>query len=149
MNILALDLGTKTGYAILYNGEISSGVKKLPQKTFGSRFSEFRSWLMRIISQNKIDLVCFERVYRHNGTEAAHVFGGFMYMLAAVCDKMQIPSRGINVVTIKKHMTGKCNANKQEMILAAYERNFDLVDDNEADALGVLLFYLDKNNRQI
>ena len=97
MNILALDLGTKTGYAILYNGEISSGVKKLPQKTFGSRFSEFRSWLMRIISQNKIDLVCFERVYRHNGTEAAHVFGGFMYMLAAVCDKMQIPSRGINV----------------------------------------------------
>ena len=95
---------------------------------------------MRIISQNKIDLVCFERVYRHNGTEAAHVFGGFMYMLAAVCDKMQIPSRGINVVTIKKHMTGKCNANKQEMILAAYERNFDPVDDNEADALGVLLF---------
>ena len=68
-------------------------------------------------------------------------------MLAAVCDKMQIPSRGINVVTIKKHMTGKCNANKQEMnankqemILAAYERNFDPVDDNEADALGVLLF---------
>ena len=148
MNILALDLGTKTGYAILYNGGISSGVKKLPKKTFGSRFSEFRNWLMRIISQNKIDLVCFERVYRHNGTEAAHVFGGFMYMLAAVCDKMQIPCQGLNVVSIKKYMTGKGNANKQEMIRAAYERNFDPVDDNEADALGVLLSWLNKNNRQ-
>lgn len=144
MNVLALDLGTKTGYAILYNGEISSGVKKLPQKTFGSRFAEFRSWLMRIISQNKIDLVCFERVYRHNGTEAAHVFGGFMYMLAAVCDKMQIACEGFSVGSIKKFMTGKGNANKEEMIRAAYERGFDPIDDNEADALGVLLIFLDQ-----
>ena len=144
MNILALDLGTKTGYAIQYGGKITSGVKKLPQKTFGSRFAEFRRWLMRIISQNEIDLVCFERVYRHNGTEAAHVFGGFMYMLAAVCDKMQIPCQGLNVASIKKYMTGKGNANKQEMIRAAYERDFDPVDDNEADALGVLLKFLDQ-----
>ena len=80
MNILALDLGSKLGFAIYSNDSIESGTKKLSRKTFGSRFSEFRCWLMKIITQNRIDIVYFERVYRHNGTEAAHVFGGFMYI---------------------------------------------------------------------
>lgn len=145
MNILALDLGTKCGYAILRNGDVESGTKKLPKKTFGSRFSEFRRWLIEIINEKQIDVVCFERVRRHIGTEAAHVFGGFMYVVAAVCDELNVQCEGVSVGTIKKFMTGKGNAGKDEMIAAAQRQGFDPVDDNEADALGILLLWSNIN----
>ena len=69
-------------------------------------------------------------------------------MLATVCDKMRIPCRGINVTSIKKFITGKGNANKEEMIKAMNEQGFKVEDDNEADALGVLLSFLDKEQNQ-
>lgn len=146
MNVLALDLGSRFGYAIYSFGKITSGTKKLCKKTFGSRFSEFRRWLLKIIEQYQIDVVCFERVYRHVGTEAAHVFGGFMYMLAAVCDELGIQCRGLGICAIKKFMTGKGNASKIDVIEAAKRRGFDPIDDNEADALGVLFLGLNYIN---
>ena len=42
------------------------------------------------------------------------------------------------VGTIKKHATGKGNAGKDEMIIAAKSRGHDPKDDNEADALALL-----------
>lgn len=116
MNLLALDLGTATGYAILEEDRISYGTHKLPNKTFGQRFSEFRHWLIRTISQNKIEMVFFERVYRHSGTDAAHVYGGLMYTMASVCEELSVPYQGLGVGAIKKFMTGKGNATKEEMI---------------------------------
>ena len=142
MNILALDLGSKLGFAIYSNDSIESGTKKLSRKTFGSRFSEFRCWLMKIITQNQIDIVYFERVYRHNGTEAAHIFGGFMYILASVCDELHIRCEGVSVGTIKKYISGKGNASKVDVIDAVKRHGFDPIDDNEADALSVLFFGL-------
>lgn len=146
MNILALDLGTRTGYAIFCDGQIkTSGTKKLSKKTFGSRFSEFRCWLIETICKNQIDVVCFERVYRHAGTEAAHVYGGFMYTLAAVCDELSVSCEGFSVGSIKKFMTGKGNANKEEMIAAAIRQGLNPSDDNEADALAILLLSISVN----
>jgi len=142
MNILALDLGSKLGFAIYSNDSIESGTKKLSRKTFGSRFSEFRAWLMKIITKNQIDIVYFERVYRHNGTEAAHVFGGFMYILASVCDELHIRCEGVSVGTIKKYISEKGNASKVDVIDAVKRHGFDPIDDNEADALSVLFFGL-------
>jgi len=151
MNILALDLGTKTGFAILFGDTIKSGTKKLSKKTFGSRFAEFRSWLKKVIVQNKIDIVYFERVRRHAGTEAAHVFGGFMYTLAGLCDELNIKCQGLPVGGIKKFLTGKGNAKKEEMVAAAVNQGFDPIDDNEADAIAILLLgsRICKNNSLI
>jgi Holliday junction resolvasome RuvABC endonuclease subunit len=44
------------------------------------------------------------------------------------------------VGTIKKHATGKGNAPKQAMIHAACKRGFSPADDNEADAIAILLW---------
>ena len=41
MNILALDLGSHLGYAILSDEKVISGTKKLKNNSFGQRFSEF------------------------------------------------------------------------------------------------------------
>ena len=40
--------------------------------------------------------------------------------------------------TIKRHVTGKGNAGKSEMVSAVRARGYLVTDDNEADALAVL-----------
>jgi Holliday junction resolvasome RuvABC endonuclease subunit len=144
MNVLAIDLGSKVGFAIENSGVIISGTQKLrhSKNASGLRFLDFRRWLIETIETRSICNVFFERVYGHKGTDAAQVYGGFMYILAAVCEEMRIKCTGFPVGTIKKFMTGKGNATKDEMIAAARSRGFDPVDDNEADALGILFLAL-------
>jgi Holliday junction resolvasome RuvABC endonuclease subunit len=87
--------------------------------------------------------VFFERVYRHKGAEAAHVYGAFMYVLAMVCEELKIRCVGLNVGTIKKFATGKGNASKKDMINFAKSCGYNLIDDNAADSLAILLTGLD------
>jgi Holliday junction resolvasome RuvABC endonuclease subunit len=147
MNILALDLGTRTGYAILKDEHITIGTKKLlhDKNASGVRFLYFRRWLTEMIETHNIYNVFFERVYRHKGTEAAHIYGAFMYVLAMVCEELKIRCVGLNVGTIKKFATGKGNATKEEMIAAAKLRGFDPQTDDEADALAILFLALKTN----
>jgi Holliday junction resolvasome RuvABC endonuclease subunit len=141
MSVLALDLGSKTGVAIWEDGQITIGTKKLrhDRNASGVRFLDFRNWLLEIFETYNIYMVFFERVYAHKGTCAAHVYGGFMYMLAAVCEEMKVRCVGIPVGTIKKHATGSGNATKEEMMDFARRCGFNPVDDNSADALAILL----------
>ncbi|EJF84172.1 hypothetical protein MCU_00840 [Bartonella elizabethae Re6043vi] len=84
----------------------------------------------------------FEEVGRHTGTDAAHVYSGLLTTLTAWCEHPQIPYEGIPVGTIKKEITAKGNASKEEMIKAVCEKGHAPCDDNEADALAIL--YLKK-----
>ena len=54
-----------------------------------------------------------------------------------------IPYEGVPVGTIKRHATGKGNAPKQAMIDAARAKGFSPEDDNEADAIAILLWAID------
>ena len=45
--------------------------------------------------------------------------------------------------TIKRHVTGQGNADKQAVIAAVRARGFAPADDNEADALAILLWAID------
>jgi Holliday junction resolvasome RuvABC endonuclease subunit len=144
MNILALDLGTKTGFAI-YNGEsIVSGTKKLrnSKSASGLRFVDFRRWLIDTIKSYRINEIYYERVYRHCGTEAGHVYGGFLYHLAAVVEELNVKCTGIPVSTIKKLATGNGKATKEDMMKAARNNGFNPLDDNEADSLAILMIAL-------
>ena len=145
MNILALDLGTDCGFAIYKDdGKFISGTKKLRtyKEKFGARFHEFRKWLLDIISKHGIDSVYFERVYGHKGIEAGHCYGGFMYTLASVCYQQNIPCVSFSVQAIKKFMTGKGNANKDEIITAVKHKGFNPETDDEADAIAIMLLAL-------
>ena len=147
MNILALDLGTDCGFAIYKDdGKFISGTKKLRtyKEKFGARFHEFRKWLLDIISKHGIDSVYFERVYGHKGIEAGHCYGGFMYTLASVCYQQNIPCISFSVQAIKKFMTGKGNANKDEIIAAVRCKGFNPATDDEADAIAIMLLALEE-----
>lgn len=113
------------------------------------RFLRFRRWLLELHSTlGPIDEVYYEEVRRHQGTDAAHVYGGFLAHLSAFCEEQHrpIPYAGIPVGTIKKSATGKGNAGKDMMIAAATDLGFDVKDDNEADAIHLLRYVMRENN---
>jgi len=149
MNTLAIDLGSSTGFAIFKDGTIISGVKKLQHSKHASglRFLDFRNWLIETIKTHGINEIYYERVYRHLGTDAAHVYGGFMYVLAAVCEEFSVKCAGIPVTTIKKLAAGKGNATKEDMISFARANGFNPANDDEADALAILFVALNLPNK--
>ena len=150
--ILGIDLGNKCGIAFAgnsgertYMSEIHAFDKKkmlgFKKKTLqaGVRYSMFKRVLIKILSVDKQNKVFYEDVRRHLGTQAAHVYGGYLAILQMVCAEHSIALNGIPVGTIKKHATGNGRATKQMMIDAAREKlNYKGNDDNEADALWIL-----------
>ena len=56
------------------------------------------------------------------------------------CEQHEVPYQGVPVGTIKRHVTGKGNADKAAVIAAIRARGFNPADDNEADALAILLW---------
>ena len=75
--------------------------------------------------------------------DAAHVYGGLLATLSAWCEHHNLPYQGVPVGTIKRHATGKGNANKDEVIKAMQLLGHSVKDDNEADALALLHWALD------
>lgn len=140
--ILALDLGTMTGWA-LFNppGTTLSGRWDLKPRRFeggGIRFVRLRRSLDELHEAVNVRHACFEEVRRHRGTDAAHVYGGLMATLTAWCEERNIPYEGVPVGTIKKSWTGNGAANKDAMIAEARARGYEVADDNVADALALL-----------
>ena len=145
--ILSLDLGTQTGWALQQpDGAVTSGSETFKPGRFeggGMRFLRFKRWLTELKqTTDGLDAVYFEEVRRHAGVDAAHLYGGFLAQLTAWCEHHAIPYQGVPVGTIKKHATGKGNASKADMVGAMRARGFQPVDDNEADALALLLWAL-------
>lgn len=155
MNLLCLDLGSKTGWAFrTKEGRVFHGVFAPKAGRFeggGMRYLKFSRWLDEVtgnqwepgklfheLKDNRL-LVVFEEVRRHQGVDAAHVYGGFLAHLTAWCDERGVPYQGVPVGTIKKHATGKGNASKDEVIAAMRRAGHsDIEDDNEADALAIM-----------
>lgn len=142
MAVLALDLGTKTGFAYRSeSGVVISGTQNLTPKRFESsamRFIRFIEFLDQMNGEHKLEHIGYEEVRRHVGTDAAHTYGGFMSHLLSWCEKNDVPCEAYPVGTIKKFWTGKGNASKDMMIQEAHDRGFVVTDDNAADALAIL-----------
>jgi Holliday junction resolvasome RuvABC endonuclease subunit len=90
-----------------------------------------------------LDMIVYEQVRRHAGTDASHAYGGWLAILSAWCEQNSIAYEGVPVGTIKRYATGKGNADKAAMIAAMRARGFAPADDNEADALALLLWATD------
>jgi len=148
MNILCLDLGAKTGWAVGNKTLENSGTKKLSSTTrkdveIGRKFNGFDAWLLTMIASRKVGKVYFEDVKNHKGVLASHAFGGYLAVLQMRCGKSGIQLEGVGVGTIKKHFTGHGKASKQMMIDEAIARGHEPIDDNEADAIALFYYVLE------
>ena len=146
--ILALDLGTTTGWAIRgHDGLITSGTVSFRPSRFdggGMRYLRFQHWLEQLADDSGgLAAIYFEEVRRHIGTDAAHLYGGFLATLTAWCEREGVAYQGVPVGTIKRFATGKGNAGKDAVLAAMRQRGFQPADDNEADAIALLLWALE------
>lgn len=146
MNILAIDIGTQCGWALgQRDGSARGGSESFaPGKHggHGQHWLAFRQWLSdtgRSVG-GEVHAVYYEDVKRHEGVLAAHAYGGFLAMLQAWCATNRIPMYPVGVGAIKKHWTGKGNANKEAMVAEAQRRGYAPIDDNHADALALLSY---------
>lgn len=145
--ILALDLGTRTGWAVGLDEHIVSGVEEFKNDRFsggGMRFLRFQRWLDEIAKSAWVEEIVFEEVRRHAGTDAAHCYGGLLGVLTAWCEAKGVPYSGVPVGTIKRHWTGKGNAPKEHMLAVAVSHGFAPKTHDEADALALLHYKLGK-----
>ena len=141
--VLALDLGQKTGWAVRNaEGAIASGTVEFKPSRWeggGMAYLRFRAWLQEVDeTAGAIGAVYFEEVRSHRGVAAAHAYGGFLAHLTAWAEANRIPYAGVPVGTIKRHVTGKGNADKDAVIAAVRALGFEPKVDNEADALALL-----------
>jgi crossover junction endodeoxyribonuclease RuvC len=148
MSVLCIDLGSTTGWMLKQaGGGFAHGFWKLKGGRFeggGMRYVRFRGHLAELHNSTTLQAVYFEEVRRHNGTDAAHVYGGLLATLTMFCDEHDIPYEGVPVQTIKKFITGKGNAGKPEVLAAVRKQGFEsVVDDNEADAVALMLLKLE------
>jgi len=152
MTVLALDLGTSTGWAWC-DGEslecmISGTWRLLNSKSAAreTRFINMEESLHVLHAHRRISRVYFEDVRRHLGTDAAHVFGGFKATAAVWCfQNGKIPFEGVGVGTIKKFWTGSGRASKDMMIDECINRGFKPQTDDEADAIALLHYVMKKD----
>lgn len=141
MKLLALDLGTTTGFCCGTSEHHLSGAWTCKPNRYdggGIRYLKFRGHLNETYNAYKFERVAYEEVRQRQYPDAAHVYGGLQAMLTSWCEEHEIPYEAIPVGTIKKFATGKGNASKQDMIDAVRDRWGVITDDhNEADAVAL------------
>jgi hypothetical protein len=146
--ILALDLATITGWALRsVDGHINSGTVSFRPSRYdggGIRYLRFRGWLDSLVENSGgIGVVHYEEIRRHISTDSAHVYGGLLATLTSWCEQRSIAYQGVPVGTIKRFIAGKGNADKEAVVAAVRGRGFKPADDNEADALAILLWAIE------
>jgi crossover junction endodeoxyribonuclease RuvC len=142
MKILALDPATTTGYC----SDKGSGILKLgilgkterPEKLLA-----FYNYLHDTIKKEEITHLVYERPGgSHYNSLVSHA--SLEAMILLVCQMRELYYLGYSASSIKKYITGKGNASKQEVIDAVKKLGYDPYDDNEADAIAI--FLLAKND---
>lgn len=139
--VLALDLALRCGYAHSggFGGTYAISSKAVDGSN-GARYREFMDWLAVTCRRQSTKLIVYESGSHKRGGAAARMAFGLAAVVDLYCHDRGVRLATLNTVTIKKHATGRGNARKGDMILAARKRfpSVKMVDDNHVDALWIL-----------
>ena len=156
LTVLALDLATTTGFAVLGGGLVTSGSvcfarrkgrKLTPDEHEGIAYIRFQRWVREAIAEYKPEVIAFEEPMGNFKNAAARNiivgFRGILMSTAAYYDREPV---GFPQTKLKQYATGKGNSDKEAMMAAARRMypHLPFTDDNEADALHVLHLYLEE-----
>lgn len=161
MNILALDLGTKTGYARTIPGsalidagtwrlakpeEVTAWGKQRLDRRDDPRIHRLADLLMG--STPAPDVVIFEDVEFQTYTKQCQLWSSFRTVVWMTFGGKAL-IECVPVSTLKKFATGFGNAQKLDMLLAAVRRGATVagLDDNAIDALWLYQWAQEKLSR--
>lgn len=153
--ILALDMATKTGWALRDSeGRVTSGVQDFSLRrgeSSGMRLLRFRRWVRELLSVDHeaeaVKLVAYEQpvIHRKRRQLNASVAHNLEGVLLPELESVEADYTNVTPAELKRHATGKGNCGKPAMIDAARARwDREPQDDNEADALCVLAWAMDE-----
>lgn len=141
MAVLALDFGSATGWAVNGAGQMHSGVWQIAPRrgeSPGMRYIRLRRQLNELLAAYpNIGILFYEQAH-HRGGAATEYAAGCVATAQAWCAEHRIEHASVHSATIKRHATGKGNANKDAVLGAVRGWGYAPVDDNEADALALL-----------
>jgi Holliday junction resolvasome RuvABC endonuclease subunit len=140
MKILAIDPGTKSGWA---HSDGLSGTWDLSirrDESTGMRLVRLKAKLNEIKSTLGVDLLVFEANRNLKHGPAVRVAGQIQGVIELWAIENGVEYAGRSAGEIKRHATGSGAADKSKVIAAAVERwpNLKIEDDNHADALWLL-----------
>lgn len=142
INILSLDLGTKTGFHVKNFEHESYGLISLAKyKSHPEKFIMFYNSIRKLIDDNVIDVIAYEEVKRFMSSASAHLYGGFRAILLMVAYSRDCEVYGLSPTEIKKSFTGSGKAKKDDMIAKCLELKYAVDDDNVADAIAIYHTY--------
>ena len=142
MITLALDLGTKTGFAVIDSKRlIDSGSIDLSKQVAnvdedGAKWVRFNANLERWKTLYCYDQIAYENVLFTTSSNMSRAWFGALAILSMFSETNGIPLTPYPIQTIKKYATGRGNAIKADMVKAV-ELNFGkhVDSDDEADAI--------------
>jgi len=141
MKTLALDFGTKLGWAIGTPDDVISDTENFKRRASDSRgmlFVRFDKWINEMLSEHKPALVVHERPHLR-GRAASEVLNGMLAFMVKACQTHGVQYSDCASTTLKKFATGKGNASKEKMMNAYREKwGEEPIDDNQADARWLL-----------
>lgn len=161
--LLALDLGTHTGWALFSRGErLASGTWLLGKDRTRDRGDEFLMRVQSLVQSHGVKVIAHEHVpsiHQHASADAAHLFGGWLMLLAMISRRTTAKVVRIETPEVyaasgvrrdgrrapkgaseadRKHLAGERRENNKALVIAAAAaRGWIVGDDNEADALFV------------
>lgn len=149
-DVLSLDIATHCGFHSIHSSgtiDFSESMRRNNNK----QHKAFRDWLIEYINEHNIKQIVAEDVSAGSskgGFKSSVKLAEFRGILFEVCDTFNLPEPAlVNPKTLKKWATGNGNADKQDMITCCIRRwGIEPVDDNEADAIHIFMYYLRKNN---
>lgn len=155
MNILALDLAGKTGWAY---GSSAPGLDRFASGTVDLRPDDGQPAgllflnLWRFLEERHanravgaVDVIWYETPHLR-GYDPTLVLVGLVSHVLSFAATYRIPTRHLHSASLKKFVTGRGNAQKADVMLAVARRWGSLgwgsvgMDDNEADAIGLLQY---------
>jgi len=148
VSVLALDLGTSTGWALARPGRetvFGTQLFKPSGAHAGAPYLALRNFLHSTkATQDRADdpihHIAFERPFglKWKNANAGEMQIGLRATLLCWACHHQIRCTGLTVEGLKRQFTGNAKADKAAMIARARELGHDVETDHEADAIAVL-----------
>lgn len=149
MRVIGLDLSlTATGFALIEDDIVT--VRTITSKPRGDSLADRQARLHNLVADllcnhlptGPIDLVVIEQPAFSRTTGHHHDRSGYWWMVVDALwgwSESPLPVAEVSPTTLKKYLTGRGNAGKDEVLLAVARRYPDVAirDNNMSDALGL------------
>lgn len=144
--ILSLDIAIKTGWAFGSKENLIFGTIDLSGRAgdVARVGRHLNLWLSKTIKERRPSILVIERPWFIQGETNGFSLANWVYEAHRVAEEIDLPRIEYGATETKKFMTGDGRAKKHQVVEAVRKKGYKVTNDNEADAVALLLLHADK-----